>query len=98
MIQAVGMDNLLFVVEDSFQIVGRGLALMPNLPIDSIPNQKLGSLLQIRLERPGGITEVAKAVIHLEHFNPGGYKLICYIQDTALDAISPGTKVWLIES
>jgi hypothetical protein len=94
----VAMDKLLLVVEDRFELKDRGLALMPNLPIDSLPQQTLGMPLQIKLERPDGAVVVAKAVIYPEHFNPGGYKLICYVQDMAWGAVPPGTKVWLIET
>jgi hypothetical protein len=92
------MDKLLLVVKDRFQLRNRGLALAPHLPIGSVPHQKLGSILQTRLERPDGTTKITEAIINLEHFNPGGYKLICYIQNTALGAIPLGTKVWLIGS
>jgi hypothetical protein len=89
---------LLLTVQDSFILVGRGIALVPALPADLIPHSKQGAMFQATLERPDGTTEQANIRIYLKHFNPGGHKLICYLQETEIGKVPIGTRVWVIES
>ena len=89
------IERLLLTVQDRFDLGDKGLALAPALPVDSIPRQEQGVMLRVRLEMPDGAMEETDARIYLEHFNPGGYKLICYLQSAVTTAVPSGTKVWI---
>src|SRR5262249_16908091 len=56
-------DRFLFVVEDRFQITGRGLCLFPDAPDELFRDRPSGFYATVRLERPDG--SVASAEAHL---------------------------------
>lgn len=93
-------DTVLFVVEDVFQITGRGCVLAPGLSAAAGgPAVKVGSLL--RLELPDGTVRETYAA-GLEMLNYGGRPRptvttvpVLLPKDVRKEDVPPGTRVFL---
>jgi hypothetical protein len=85
--------ELLLNVEDRFMLTGRGLALAPDLPL---PHDKHKPACAVVVERPDGTRLHAEAQLRLDHFRPGGYKLIVYLAGLDKADVPVGSKVWKV--
>lgn len=87
------MDRCLLIVEDSFDLAGRGLVLAP--PVGANLAKLLGDRqLEVLLRRPDGNERPLQVHLRWEIFNPGGSKLMCF--PDALDKleIPIGSELW----
>jgi hypothetical protein len=87
----------LFEVEASFSVSGRGLFVIPGLPISDPKMPSVGVGDKIQLHTPSGnvidtyITEISHAKTE------GGSKYpIQLLQGISKEDVPPGTEVWLI--
>jgi len=85
--------ELLLRVEDRFLLAGRGLVLAPDLPL---PYGECNSVFTVIVERPGGTRLQAQAELRLDHFRPGGYKLIVHLLGLDKTDVPVGSKVWKV--
>lgn len=83
--------ELLLRVEDRFMLTGRGLVLAPDL---TLPLGKHNSVLAVIVERPDGTRLLAEAELCLDHFRPGGYKLLAYLPTLTKADVPVGSRVW----
>jgi hypothetical protein len=60
-------------VEDTFQVTGRGLVVVPDI---LLPNRFANFSASITVIPPDSEPFQAKADFFLTHFNPGGFKLL----------------------
>lgn len=86
--------ELLIQVEHALEITGRGLALLPDLPMPFKTSVREHDVL---IERPDGTTSSTRAVLSVDHFRPGGYKLIVYLPELGKASVPAGSKVWLVD-
>ena len=91
------MDKLLLVVGDSFQISGRGAVVMPFVSPEVLGTSQCGHKQQVRLVRPDGTEEIIEATFYWEHFTPGGYRFILFLQQGRKEQVPPNTEVWLLD-
>lgn len=100
------MDKLLLVVEDSFQISGRGVVVEPPPPLETlginehspVAQVRLVRVAQVRLVRPDATHEVVEATFGWTHFNPGGFRFTCMLVGMKKEAVPPGTEMWLLDA
>lgn len=85
--------ELLLSVEDRFLLAGRGLILAPDLPL---PYGESKPVFTVIVERPGGTRLQAQAELRLDHFRPGGYKLIVHLPGLDKTDVPVGSKVWKV--
>lgn len=85
--------ELLPSVEDRFMLTGRGLVLAPDLPL---PHGKHNPAIAVIVERPDGTSLPTEAELRLDHFRPGGYKLIVYLPALEKADVPVGSKVWKV--
>jgi hypothetical protein len=85
--------ELLLSVEDRFLLAGRGLVLAPDLPL---PYGKSNLVFTVIVERPDGTRLQAQAELRLDHFRPGGYKLIVHLPRLDKTDVPVGSKVWKV--
>lgn len=83
--------ELLLCVEDRFALDGRGLVLAPDVPL---PPSGHPPALAVIVERPDGTRLLAEAELRLEHFRPGGYKLIVCLPALKKADVPVGSRVW----
>jgi len=83
--------ELLLRVVDTFMLTGRGLAVWPDLPLS---HGKHNAVCAVIVERPDGSKLPAEALLRVEHFSPGGYKLIVYLSALDKSEVPVGSKVW----
>lgn len=84
------MAERLFVIADAFDLAVRGTALVPALEFDG---QGWHATLDVELRRPDGVRSLTRARLMVEHFYPGGYKRVVYV-DVPKTEVPPGTEVW----
>ena len=92
------MEKLLLVVEDSFQLSGRGVAIAPFVSPDLFGNSKSGHKSRVRLTRPDGNEEIVEATFYWEHFKPGGYHYVCYLVNGDEEQVPRKTEIWLLDA
>ena len=94
------MEKLLLVVEESFQITGRGVVAVPETSPEAVGSGEHGHTSQVRLVRPDTTEEVAEATFWWEHLNPGGFRFMLMLRGigTKKEQAPPGTEVWLIDA
>ncbi len=78
-------------VEDRFAVDGRGLVLAPDVPLP--PGGHIPALTVI-VERPDGTRLLAEAELRLDHFRPGGYKLVVCLPALKKADVPVGSRVW----
>ncbi|OWQ77101.1 hypothetical protein CEE57_01690 [Stenotrophomonas maltophilia] len=83
--------ELLLCVEDRFALDGRGLVLAPDAPL---PSSGYPPALTVIVERPDGTRLLAEAELRLDHFRPGGYKLIVCLPALKKAHVPVGSRVW----
>ena len=91
-------DKLLLVVEDSFQLSGRGATVAPFVSPDLLGTNTSGHKSTVRLVRPDGTKEITEATFYWEHFNQGGFHYACFLENGKKEQVPPGTEMWLIET
>ena len=91
------MNGPLLVVEDCFQLTGRGLVVMPNVPDNALDGKKPGFVTRVRLVYPDSEEEVVSAWIGYEFFYPRGHRLACMLKDVN-KKVPTGTEVWLVDT
>lgn len=74
-------------------LAGRGLVLAPALPL---PYGGSNPVFTVIVERPGGTRLQAQAELRLDHFRPGGYKLIVHLLGLDKTDVPVGSKVWKV--
>ena len=87
------MKMLICVVEDVFQITGRGCVIVPGLPIGAEIQVRIGDALVLR--RPDG-SEVATSIRGMEsgvRRENGGIAIL--LADVTKADVPIGTEVWL---
>jgi len=83
--------ELLLEVEGTFEITGRGLALAPDLKRQA---RSKDSIHEVVVERPDGSSVPSQARLAVEHFRPGGYKLVVYLPQLRKEQVPIGSKVF----
>ncbi len=91
------MARLLFTVEDSFLIQGRGLVPVPG--ITPVGNERFYIGDGILLRRPDG-TELNWQIGGIEMFNPPSktFDVVILLKDLTKDDVPIGTEVWSVDS
>ena len=88
--------ELLLEVKGTFEIAGRGLALVPDLQLQT---RTKDSIHEVVVERPDGSSILSQARLVVEHFRPVGYKLVVYLPQLRKEQVPIGSKVlWLVGS
>ncbi len=85
--------ELLLSVEDRFLLGGRGLVLAPDLPLQYSESSPVFTVI---VECPSGTRLQAQAELRLDHFRPGGYKLIVHLPGLDKTDVPIGSKVWKV--
>ena len=93
----MSMEKQLLIVEDRFQLEGRGLVLVPSVPPEMYKLKQNGTTICVILELPDGSTQQTKAKLFSECLYPQGIKTMCYLQSTDKKDVPKGTKVWLLD-
>lgn len=81
------------LLRDRFLLAGRGLVLVPDLPL---PYGKNNPVCTVILERPDGTRLQTEAELRLDHFRPGGYKMIVYLPRLDKADVPVGSKIWRV--
>lgn len=86
--------KMLSVVEDRFQIKGRGVTIVPGVPLGGDWRVRIGD--QLRLKRPDG-TEIATEISGLEMGLrvPTASQAILLGGGVSKDDVPQGTEVWI---
>jgi len=92
------MSKLLLVVEDSFQISGRGVIVAPFVSPEILGTSQSGHKQQMRLVRPDGTEEIVEATFYWQHMNPGGFHFSFFLKQGKKEQVPPGTEIWLLET
>ena len=90
------MTELLLIVEDSFQLTGRGVIIVPFVSPDLVGTRTHGHKANVRLVRPDGAEEIVEATFYWEHLNPGGFHFTCLLENNKKEVVPPGTEIWLL--
>lgn len=85
--------ELLLSVEDRFLLAGRGLVLAPDLPL---PYGESNPVFTVIVECPGGTRLQAQAGLRLDHFRPGGDKLIVHLPGLDRTDVPVVSKVCMV--
>ena len=88
------MDHLLRV-EDTFQISGRGLVVVPELPLPERIRDFTGL---VRVVPPGAEPYEIQAYFSITHFSPGGFKLLVTFPGLTKDLLPSGSDILASES
>ncbi len=89
------MSHLLFIVEDTFLIRGRGLVLAPGIPHSDQTRIRVGDPLQ--LKRPNGST-FETAIAGIEFLTPNPMRVTpILLTNLCKDDVPVGTEVWISE-
>ncbi len=91
------MKKLLVVVEDSFQVSGRSVVVVPTPSLEDAGVSKRGDVAQVRLVRPDSTEQDVEATFYLAHFNPGGFRWECMLRGMKKEQVPPGTEMWLLD-
>jgi hypothetical protein len=100
------MNKLLLIVEESFQITGRGVVLQPDASPEIIGSKASSHAAAVLLVRPNGEEENLQATFYWEHFNVStellleGFKTfqyVCVLRDGTKEQVPPGTQIWLLD-
>ena len=91
-----GASKLLFVVEDTFAITGRGLVLVPGADLGITPQQPVA----VELRRPNGSAVIVSTLVQVPticgpatgHHRPALHHLI--IANLSKGEVSTGTEIW----
>lgn len=92
------MEKLLLIIEDSFQIPGRGTIVSPFVSPDILGTSKNGHNAKVRLVRPDGTEEIVEATFYWQHFNPGGFHYSCIFENGKKEQVPPDTEIWLLKT
>ena len=84
-------DELLLVVEDSFEITTRGLVVLPPME-PSFPVATSRDLV-VRVEHEG-TTRTLEAVLSEEHFRPQGFRLVLRFPTATKEDVPIGARVY----
>jgi translation elongation factor EF-Tu-like GTPase len=90
------MQQLLSIVEDLFQISGRGLIVVPGIPSSGNWKIKIGDPLV--LKRPDGIelTTIVSGIEMLAHTRPGPHPMpILLGAEVTKEDVPIGTELWV---
>lgn len=88
------MEHLLRV-EDTFQVTGRGLVVVPKLPL---PQRFINFTDTVKVVPPGAEPYEAQADFFLSHFSPGGFKLLITFPGLSKDLLPVGSEIFASES
>lgn len=97
------MSKLLLTVEDTFQIKGLGLVVVPSVRPELIQGGTLksGYTAPVLLLRPRKQAEVVEATFYWQHLNakhgPIPLELVCTFKTMQKDQVPIGTEVWLLD-
>jgi hypothetical protein len=82
-------------VEDTFQVTGRGLVVVPDIPL---PNRFANFSDSVTVIPPDSEPFQAKADFFLTHFNPGGFKLLITFPALDKELLPVGSSILASES
>lgn len=91
------MSKLLLVVEDSFQVSGRGVIVFPALSPEAVGSSRHGYTAQVRLARPDATEEVVEATFEREYIGPRRLDCLCVLRDAKKEQVPPDTEIWLLD-
>ena len=80
----------LLQVQDTFQVTGRGLVVVPDIPI---PPQFANFTDVVAVEPPNSEPFQATADFFLSHFSPGGFKLLITFRGLAKESLPIGSNI-----
>ncbi len=83
--------KLLLTVEDTFQISGRVLVVVPDIESAS---QALNFTGVVTIEPPAGNAFEARAEFSWTHFSPGGMKLLLTLPRLSKESVPIGSRVY----
>jgi hypothetical protein len=86
--------KLLLIVEDTFQVTGRGLVVAPDVP-DAIPRADFADIVMIAPKDAPAFN--ARAEFVWTHFRPGGMKLLLTFPELSKDAVPVGSRILLCD-
>jgi len=102
------MDKLLLIVEDSFQITGRCVIVLPALSPEAVGSDENSGtagigfvrVASVRLVRPDTTEEVVEGTFYWAHFNPQGYRFTLELRGAEYkkEQVPPGTEIWLLDA
>ncbi|WP_225209874.1 hypothetical protein [Xanthomonas bonasiae] len=85
----------LLLVQNTFQIPGRGLILAPDVPFASHFNNFRDTVL---VEPPAANPFQIEADFSLTHFHPGGYKIFVTLPNLSKASVPIGSEISALES
>ena len=90
------MSRLLFTVEDTFYIQGRGLVPFPG--IVPIENERFHIGDSLLLKRPDGTTVMSR-IAGIEMMNPPlpNFAVVVLLKELTKDDVPIGTEVWSVD-
>jgi hypothetical protein len=98
-VEAGGFATLLLVVEDSFDIRGRGLIVVPGPHADALERP---STFRVELHLPDGTRREARAILRWEFSLPSPpasqRRYTCILEDVSRPDVPPGTEVWFLRA
>lgn len=96
------MQKLLLRVEQAFVATSRGVIIVPEIPVDQVPETPPSSVV---LKRPDGTTVSTKATFHISHIQTRSIehtlkvfkkpRYTCLLKDMDKTAVPVGTEIWL---
>ena len=89
------MEKLLLVVEDAFEVRGRGVIVVPDIPLDEL---KQPTPTMVMLKRPDGTSSSVEAWIGVPFIDPplvvGKRGYTCFLKGIDRLAVPIGTEVY----
>jgi hypothetical protein len=87
----------LLVVDDAFNITGRGVIVTPKIPAESF---KGAIERQVELRNPDGKTLQARAAFAIPRdskMDPNHPYFLCLVREISTDDVPIGTELWLVD-
>jgi hypothetical protein len=83
----------LLTVEDAFRIEGRGVLVMPKIPVDAYHGPASHT---VSVRRPDGTETTTTATLNIPHVSPPPPALyyLCSLADIAKEDVPIGTEIW----
>jgi hypothetical protein len=81
----------LLTIEDIFTVEGRGVIVLPEIPLDAYSGARSRSVI---LRTPDGLETPATATINIPMVNSGIFYL-CLLEGVKKENLTIGTEIWL---
>jgi hypothetical protein len=87
-------DECLLMIESAHRLETAGVVVLPEAPAGAarFPDSRT---ISASLRRGGQVLRRIRVTLVWTHFDPGGYRLMCVVQDAEPEELEVGSEIWI---